>query len=228
MHSTTDSTLPLSGLVTEKAAVSRRNFLQLAGGATAAGLLLASCRRTPPDTVYIGTGDTALLNYLYIMETVLAAVYTQANITPYYGMNKSELDLLADLRDHQIAHKGLLKHLLGRSVITEVVTELSPITFADRTDTLSKAYALEDLAIGAYYGAAQRFVDTNHVLTVSKMATVQARHSTYAREILSHNTFTDSVVVDLNGLGQVLSPLTVIGVLKPYIQTKLDISNLPA
>ncbi|NDC40779.1 MAG: ferritin-like domain-containing protein [Chitinophagia bacterium] len=209
---------------------SRRGFLQLAGGATAAGLLFAACRRTPPDTIYIGKGDTALLNNLYIMESVFAAVYTQANVTPYYGMDRSELQLTADLRDHAVAHKGLLKYLLemSNSAIPEVVTDLNPITFADRTNVLSHAYALEDLAVGAYYGAAKRFTDTNHVLTVAKMATVHARHSAYAREMLTHNTFSDSTVVNASGLGQALDPLTVFNVMKPYLQTKFDITNLPA
>ena len=214
----------------EKAGVSRRNFLQLTGGATAAGILLAACRRTPPDTIYIGKGDTALLNNLYIMESVFTAVYTQANATPYYGMNASELQLTADLRDHAIAHKGLLKYLLNinNSAIPEVVTDLSPITFADRTNTLTHAFMLEDVAVGAYYGAAKRFTDTNNVLTIAKMATVHARHAAYARDILSHNTFSDSTVVNASGLGQAIDPLTVFNVLKPYLQTKFDITNLPA
>ncbi len=208
--------------------VSRRNFLQLAGGLAGAGLLISSCRRTAPDTVYVGKGDTALLNYLLILEEVLSAVYVQANLTAYYGLNKSQLDLLADMRDHQLAHKELLKKVLGSSAIPDIVTVLSAVTYADKTDFLKNSVMLEDLAVAAYNGAAKRFADTNYILLTAKMATLQARHAAYSRELLAHNTLADATVVNLNGLDQALAPITVFNTLKPYIQTKFDISNLPA
>ncbi len=208
--------------------VSRRNFLALAGGITGAGLLVASCRRTPPDTVYVGKGDTALLNFLLIVEEVLAAVYIQANLTGYYGLTKSQLDLLVDMRDHQLAHKVLLKKVLGSNAITDIVTVLGAVTYADKTDFLKNSVLLEDLAVAAYNGAAKRFTDTNYVLLTAKMATVQARHAAYSREVLVHNTLADTVIVDTNGLDRAMAPIEVYNALAPYIQTKFDISNLPA
>ena len=208
--------------------VSRRRFFQLAGGLAAVGVFVASCRRTPPDTVYVGKGDVALLNNLLILEEVLSAVYMQANLTAYYGLSKSELDLLADMRDHQLAHKELLKKVLGTNAITDVVTVLSAVTYADRNDFLRNSVMLEDIAVAAYNGAAKRFTDTSYVLLTAKMATLQARHSAYSRELLAHNTFADNVIINTNGLDQVMEPLSVFNALKPYIQTKFDISNLPA
>ena len=208
--------------------VSRRNFLQLAGGIAGAGMIISSCRRTPPDTVYVGKGDIALLNFLLIVEEVLAAVYTQANITAYYGLNKSELDLLADMRDHQLAHKELLKKVLGSNAITDIVTDLAAVTYADKTDFLKNSVMLEDLAVAAYNGAAKRFTDTSYVLLTAKMATLQARHAAYSRELIAHNTLADTAIVDTNGLDRAMPPLTVFNAIKPYVQTKFDISNLPA
>ncbi len=210
--------------------VSRRGFLKLTGGIAGAGILLSACHKTPPDTIYIGSGDTALLNYLYMMETVMAAFYTRSNaIGPqYYGLTTSELQLLADLRDHQLAHKELLVKLLGTAAIPEIVTDLSPVTFSDRTNTLNHTIMFEDLAVGAYTGAAKRFKDTTYVPLLAKMATVQARHSAYARDILAANTFSDSTIVNSNGMDQALSPVTVMTALQPYIQTHLDMTNLPA
>ena len=207
--------------------VSRRHFLQLAGGIAGAGLIMSSCAKTPADTVYLGSGDTALLNYLYIMEQVMAAFYKQANITQYYGLTAQELTLQADLRDHQYAHKGLLKAILGGSAVPDVVTDLSAVTFADRTNTINHAIMFEDLAVGAYNGVAQYFSDTSYVLLTAKMGTVQARHAAYMRDILSANTFADSTVVTSDGLGQAFSPLTVFPILKQYIQTKFDSTKLP-
>lgn len=208
--------------------VSRRRFLQFAGGIAGAGLIVSSCRKTPPDTQFIGRDDTALMNYLYIVEMVLTAFYTQANNTQYYGLTESELQLLADLRDHQYAHRELLKKILGGNAINKVVVDLSPVTFADRNNTLTNAIFLEDLAVAAYNGVAKHFADTSFVLLTAKMGTVQARHAAYARDILSANTFADSTVVGLNGLDRAMSPQAVMAALAPFIQTKLDYTTLPA
>ncbi len=208
--------------------VSRRNFLALAGGIAGVGMLASSCRRTPPDTVYVGKGDVALLNFLLIVEEVLAAVYTQANLTAYYGLTKSELDLMADMRDHQYAHKVLLKKVLGTNAITDVTTVLSKVTYADKTDFLKNSILLEDLAVAAYNGVAKRFTDTNYVLLTAKMATLQARHAAYSRELLAHNSLADTVIVNTDGLDRAMAPIEVYNALAPYIQTKFDISNLPA
>jgi len=209
---------------------SRRKFFRYAGGLAGAGLFLASCRRTPPDTTYLGSGDTALLNYLFIMESVMAAFYTRSysDGPSYYGLTTSEMQLLGDLRDHQLAHKGLLFQLLGSSAIPQIVTDLSPVTFADRTNTINHAIMFEDMAVGAYNGAAVRFKDTTYVQLMAKMATVQARHAAYVRDITAPNSFSDSTVVNANGLDQTLAPSVVMSMLKPYILTHLDMTNLPA
>ncbi len=208
--------------------VSRRGFLQLAGGVAGAGLLVASCRKTPPDTQYIGKGDTGLLNYLYIVEEVLTSFYTQANITQYYGMDAAELQAIADLREHQYAHRGLLKKILGDTAITgKLVVDLSPVTFADRTSTLTQAAFLEDLAVAAYNGVAQYFSDKSYVLLIAKMATVQARHSAYARQILTANNISDNTIINVQGLDRAMTPQQVMAALAPWIQTKLDYTTLP-
>ena len=211
--------------------VSRRRFFQLAGGIAGAGVVLsaASCRKTPADTFFVGRGDTGLLNYLYMVEHVMSAFHAQTNMvgSHYYGLTDSELQLIADLRDHQLAHKGLLKALLGNSAMGQIVVSLAPVTFADRTDTLNHAIFLEDIAAAAYNGVAQYFTDTSYVLLVAKMATVQARHAAYERNILAANTFSDSTIVNSNGFDRALTPQQVMAALAPYIQTKLDISTLP-
>jgi len=206
---------------------SRRRFLQLAGGIAGAGILVASCRRTPASTVYIGSGDRALLNYLLIVEELQTNFYTQANITEYYGATAMELEFLADMRDQQIAHKQLLKAMLGASAIPDIVTNLSPVTYADRTSTLTHAILFQDLAVAAYNGAVQYFTNTSYVLLAAKIASVEARQGAYARDILAPNTFADSAVVDTNGLDQALSPKVVMATLGTYIQTTFNYDQLP-
>jgi hypothetical protein len=206
--------------------LSRRRFFQMAGIAAGAGLAAAACRRTPPSTYFVGSGDVGLLNYLYILKQVQADFYIQANNTPYYGMDESELQLIADLRDHQIAHRDFLQMILSSSAVPSVVINFSPITFAGRSSVLSYSALFEDLSVGAINGAIPLFSNTAYVPYLSKMATVDARHSAYVRDIATYGTFADSTVIT-SGLDQSLAPQSVMKTLETYIQTTFDASQLP-
>jgi ferritin-like protein len=207
---------------------SRRRFFQLAGGVAGAGLLLAACRKVSSSTTtYIGSGDTALLNYLYILEQVEAAFYTQAVATPYYGLTTSESQLLTDVRDQEIAHREFLKALIGKDAIPKIVCDFSAVTFADRTSVLTYAIAIEDLVVSGFNGCVHLFSNTGYVLPISKMVTVEARHSAYFRDILTYNSFGNSSVIDANGLDQAAPPATVLGIAQGYIQTRFDSRQLP-
>jgi hypothetical protein len=206
---------------------SRRRFFQLAGGIAGAGLLVASCRRTPPSTTYVGAGDIGLLNYLYILKQVTVAMYTQAIATPYYGITLSETELQVDLRDQELVHREFLKKLLGRDAVKEITTNLSLITFADKKSFLTHASILEDLSVGAMNGAIKVMSSTDYMLTISKICSVDARHAGYIREVWKHNTFADGTILDANGLDRAVAPVVGFATLENYIETKFDISKLP-
>jgi rubrerythrin len=207
--------------------VSRRRFFQLAGGIAGAGVLLSACHSSGPSTVYIGSGDTALLNYFYILEQLEAAFYTQAVATPYYGMDASEQQLLTDVRDHEIAHREFFKKLLAGKAIPSIVPNFSAITFADRTSVLSHAYAFEDLGVSAYNGAAELFADNSYAIELAKIVSVEARHAAYFRDILTYNSFADNTVIGSNGLDQSNKPSYVLSVAAAYSQTTFDARQLP-
>ncbi len=204
---------------------SRRDFFRLAGGLAGAGLFIASCRRTPSSTTFLGEGDVALLNYLYVLKQVTSAFYTQAVATPYYGISKSESDLQPDLRDQEIAHREYFKALLGKNAIKEIKTQLSAVTFIDKKSFLTHATTLEDLSVGAYNGCVKVFKSTDYMLAVSRISSVDARHAGYVRDILTHGSFAD--VTDNNGLDKVIAPVTGMTMLENYIETKFDRSKLP-
>ncbi len=206
---------------------SRRRFFQLAGGIAGAGLLLAACRRSGPTDTYIGERDTALLNFIYILQQLEAAFYIQAVATPYYGLTTSESKLLTDVRDQEIAHREYLKALLGKEAIPNITVNFSSVTFADRTSVLTHAALFEDLVITGFNGAAPLFIDTKYVLAFSKMVVVEARHSAYFRDILTYNTFADATVIGSNGLDKASSPSIVLETAANYIQTRFDSSKLP-
>lgn len=206
---------------------SRRRFFQVAGGIAGAGLLFSACRRTPPSNTYVGSGDIGLLNYFYILNMVEAAFYTQAVLTPYYGLTVSESALLTDLRDQEIAHREFFKKLLGKSAVTAIKTDFSLVTFADRNSVLTHATVIEDMMVAACNGAIQLFSNTDYILMTAKMATVEARHAAYARDLHAANSFADTSAVDASGLDLALAPLTVMNTAMKYIETRFDTTKLP-
>jgi hypothetical protein len=208
---------------------SRRQFLQLAGGITGAGLLLAACHKTTgPTNIYLGAEDTALLNYLYVLEQLEAAFYSQAVSTYYYGISDLELTLLTDVRDQEIAHREFIQALLGSNAIPNIVINFNMVTFADRTSVLQHALAIEDLVVSAYNGCATLFNNTDYTYAIAKMVSVEARHSAYFRDILTYNSFADSTVIGSNGLDKAITPQMGLSQAQQYVQTTFDASKLPS
>ena len=206
---------------------SRRKFIQLAGGVAGAGLIFASCRRTPASDTYVGEGDVALLNYLYILKQVTAAFYTQAVNTDYIGITLSEVQLQINLRDQEIVHREFFKSVLAGNAVKEITTDLSPVTFADRDNFLKHATDLEDLTVAAYNGVIQLITDNDMILTLAKMASVDGRHASYVRDIRKHNDTGSGLVINANGLNNVISPTAGMSMLDKYIETRFDITKLP-
>ncbi len=208
--------------------VSRRRFFQLAGGIAGAGVLMTACRpRSGPTNIYLGAGDTALLNFLYVLNQIEAAFYTQAVATPYYGADHKELLALSDLRDQEIAHREFFKKILGNSAVTTIQPDFSTVTFADRTSTLTSGAKIEDIVISGLIGASGLFTNSDYGLAFSKMVSVEARHSAYCRDVLNPNTLSDNTVTDVNGLGQSISPSAVLAAAGTYSHTLFDSSRLP-
>ncbi len=207
--------------------VSRRRFLQLTGGIAGAGLLLNACKPVAAPAVHsMGTGDTGLLNFLYILQQIEAAFYTQAVATPYYGMDNLELMAITDVRDQEIAHMEYFKKLLAGDAVDPLSPDFSTVVFADRASVLSSAAKIEDIVISGLNGASTLFGNKGYSLAFSKMASVEARHSAYFRQMNAANTFADTVI-DANGLDQALSPALVLTGALVYSHTKYDANGLP-
>jgi hypothetical protein len=208
--------------------VSRRRFLQLAGGITGAGVLLSACHpRSGTKSVYLGAEDTALLNYLYILEQIESMFYIQAVKTIYLNISALELTLLTDVRDQEIAHCEFIQALLGPNAIPAIAPDFSGVTFTDRTSVLTNAAAIEDMVIAAYNGCATLFTNTSYTFALTKMVTVEARHSAYFRDMLTYNSFADATVISTNGLDGSVTPATGLSMAKQYTQTLFDSSKLP-
>ncbi|MCK7559843.1 ferritin-like domain-containing protein [Chitinophaga sedimenti] len=208
----------------------RRQFLgKMAGGAAVAGLI-ASCKdqdKNEGGGINLGTGDIGILNYAYALEQLEAAFYKQVTDMPFTGITASETQLLADIRDHEIAHREFFKTALGSKAIVALEVNFASIDFTSRASVLATAKAFEDLGVQAYNGAGKLITDPNYLLLAGKIVSVEARHAAYIRDLISNGSFADNTVIDANGLDKALTPKQVLSTASQFLKSKLNANNLP-
>jgi hypothetical protein len=210
--------------------VGRRIFLQFAAFSAAAGITSVSsgCKKEPlQEGVYLGKEDVGILNYFYVLAQLEAVFYTQVTQSFYTGATAIEKELLADIRDHEIAHGEFFKNALGEVAIPALDIDLSAINFASRTSVLEAARTFEDLGVSAYNGAGALIKAERYLLLAGKIVSVEARHAALIRNLISNGSFAGSDVIDLNGLDMTRSPDEVLGIASAYIKTTLNSVDLP-
>lgn len=217
----------------ESKSVSRRKFLGYAGLATGLLIGVAACDKDDSpsmdgDLVNLGSGDIGILNYAYALEQLEAAFYTRVLMSPYSGGSALEMGLMADIRDHEIAHREFFKTALGTSAIQELEFNFSAINFSNRDSVLGAAKAFEDLGVQAYNGAGKLISDPNYLVLAGKIVSVEARHAAWIRDVISNGSFADNTVVDANGLDMSMAPADVLMAANTFLTTKLTGANLPA
>lgn len=233
----------------------RRAFLQYTGvGIAASAFALAGCedttqgpsdvdkanagkndngstRTTDDNTVYLGSGDTGLLNYAYALEQLEAAFYTMVVADASFGSLYSEQEktILRDLKDHEISHREFFKVALGDNAIRALTPDFSAVNFSNRDSVLSVAKTFEDLGVAAYNGAGKLLSDVNLLLVAGKIVSVEARHAAAIRDVINpwSMDFAGDDVIDENGLDKALMPSDVLAAAQPFIKDKIDGSELP-
>ena len=216
----------------------RRNFLLFTGTAASVALVAVSCKDDVPGSdmdggIDLGSGDTGILNYAYALEQLEAAFYTQVMASPFSGITAAESALLADIRDHEIAHREFFKSALASKAIPALSVDFSKINFNDRSSVLNTAKAFEDLGVAAYNGAGKLITDPGYLLLAGKIVSVEARHAAWIRDILNIGSFADlasltsSGASTANGLDAALNPPDVLAIAGNYLTTKINASNLP-
>ncbi len=223
--------------ISESKALSRRKFLGYSGAAAIAmAAVVSSCNKNdnppPPGAIDLGTGDVGILNYAYALEQLEAAFYIRVFASPYSGGSAAEMALLADIRDHEIAHREFFKNAIpAASRLQDLTPDFSSINFADRTSVLGAAKAFEDTGVSAYNGAgkliSQSAAGMTYLLLAGKIVSVEARHAAYIRELITPGSFADSSVVNAQGLDVVATPPQVVVIANTYLTTKISASNLP-
>jgi len=219
------------------ASPSRRNFLKYAGLSGIAAATLAACNKLGSTTripgsgtgksINLGSGDTGILNYAFALEQLEAAFYTAVLLAPYINMSPYEALYLADIRDHEVAHREFFRTVLGTNAIPNLTPNFSSVNFSDRTSVLTTAKTFEDTGVSAYNGAGSLITSAAYLTLAGKIVSVEARHAAFIREQLSYGSFADSTVVNAQGLDTDRTPAQVLTLVAPFIVETLDGSNLP-
>ena len=221
-----------SGILT--ANLKRRSFLQYAGaGAAGVALIAAGCKKDnnpgmSNGGVDLGSGDIGILNYAYALEQLEAAFYDAVVKNPYANISATELALLTDIRDHELAHREFFKRALGTSAIQALEVNFSSINFGVRQSVLATAKAFEDLGVSAYNGAGKLIKSADYLVIAGKIVSVEARHAALIRDLIDNGSFAASDVIDANGLDVARAPKDVLALAQGFIKTTINGSNLPS
>lgn len=221
----------------------RRDFLKYAG---LAAVGLAACNDdtavrsitevvtdtvAAPPVVFPGVtlnfaNDLGVLNFAYLLEQLEAAFYTAVVANPSFAtiFSANEQRVLTDLRDHEVVHRGFLQSALGTNAIPALTFNFSSINLASRLSVLNAARDFEDTGVGAYNGSARFLSTANFLILAAKIVSVEGRHAAAIREILAPLTgnFAPSP------FDPALQPAQVIGVVQPFIQNQITLTNVPA
>ncbi len=210
---------------------SRRKFLARAGSLSLLSVVaITACKKTSSSNggVSLGSGDVGVLNYAYALEQLEAAFYIQVMTSPYASMPTAEASYLADIRDHEIAHREFFKAALGSNAIAALTVNFTSVDFTSRTSVLATAKAFEDLGVTAYNGAGQLIQNAGYLTVAGKIVSVEARHAALIRDLISPGSFADSTALDANAMDMARTPPQVLAIAGAYITTSIDASQLPS
>jgi hypothetical protein len=215
--------------------VSRKKFLKFAGAtAAASGLILIGCSKSNdagPTSFDLGSGDTGILNYAYLLEQLEAAFYTQVIASPYASITSDETTMLTDIKEHELAHRDFFKKALSSSAIGSATFDFSSIDFTSRASVLGAAMIFEDLGVAAYNGAGKLITNGDYLVAAGKIVSVEARHASAIRDLL--NPFSasfagDDVITTDNGLDRAMAPADVLAAAGKYVKGTVNFANLPS
>jgi len=201
-----------------------------------------------PNTVSVGTGDAGVLNYAYALEQLEAEFYRQVRAGSYYsGAATAEKLVFDDLYYHEVIHREFLKAALtaaGATPLKDLTVDFSTINFSARVSVLSAARAFEDLGSAAYIGAGQYITSAQYLYLAGKIASVEARHASLIRDLVSEGTFVGNDVLTITTAGtssvaanngpagssleRALSPAEVVAIANNFLApgSKLDVSGI--
>ncbi len=220
---------------------SRRSFLKLIGVGGAMVFLpsvLTRCNNddnsiTGPNTgsplvIDFSKGDTAVLQFAYALEQLEADFYTRV-VANFSGsdISASEQVILGDIKNHEVIHREAFKTILGTANGFTVTTTYGSLNFKSRAQVLAASRDFEDLGVAAYNGAAQYLTDLTNLGVAGKIVSVEARHASPIRDLISPKTAGASGFAPTS-FDNAFSPAKVAAAAQPYIVDMLQFKNAPA
>lgn len=215
--------------------IQRRNMLKFFGASAAVVALGTACNNddevdAATDTgVFLGSGDFQILNFAYALEQLEAAFYIQVLASPGFStLSVLEKEYMADIKDHEVAHREYFKVALGTSAIKGLTPNFSAVDFTSRAGILAQAKAFEDTGVAAYNGAGQYITDGNYLTAAGKIVSVEARHAALIRDLISNGTFSDDL--DINALDFSKPPSAIIDIANAFLaaDSKISKRGIPA
>ena len=222
-----------SGVGSPWGTAGRREFLRLAAAGMAAVALpaaLSGCHvlgAAGRQKLDFGD-DFGVLNYAYALESIEAEFYQRVVASPPPDLRPGEIDILSDIRDHEVQHRRFLKRALQVLRVHIPALNFSSIDFSTRQGVLTQAKAFEDLGVAAYNGAGERLKLAEFLTIAGKIVSVEARHAAVIRDMLNpmSRDFAGDDVVDAQGLDRAMSPGEVLEQAQRYFKTPFHINGL--
>jgi hypothetical protein len=216
---------------TENGGVSRRKFLNYAGALAGAGLLIASCSKDPDpvpstgDALNLGSNDEGLLNYAYLLQQLEAAFYTEVLKRKFVGMTHTEIGIFTAIRDQELAHREILKNHLGTAAIPTLETDFSSIDFNEKNSVYAKAKQFEEMSVAGLNGICKLLIAVEHLVLLSKITAVDARHSSLINDFVYFGSFSDKA--DTNGMEVPQDPQSSLDVTRKFFKREISGIYLP-
>ncbi|MBS1772757.1 MAG: ferritin-like domain-containing protein [Bacteroidetes bacterium] len=212
--------------------VSRRKFLTYAGAIAGAGVIIASCHKKDDNVVAVqadidlGSADQGLLNYAYLLQQLEAAFYETVVKYPYPGMTATEVGFFTNMRDHEYAHREFLKnYLTPTKAIPMVEVDFSSIDFNLKSSVMAKAKFFEETVTNALNGICKLLTFSDSLVLVTKMASVDARHSAIINDFITPGTFAEST--DSNGMDATQDPQSSLDIVRKFFKRTISGIYLP-
>lgn len=220
------------GLGSPWGSTNRREFLTLAAkGAAALGLtttmsgcVLAAAGRRRLDF----RDDFGVLNYAYALETLEADFYEKVCAAPPRDLRAGELQVLQDIRDHEVAHRRFFKRALQVLRAKIPPRQWPGIDFTSRQSVLTAARNFEDLGVAAYNGAGARVQLAEFLTIAGKIVSVEARHAAAIRDLLNPGSrdFAGDDVIDAMGMDRAMDPGAVLAQAGRYFTEPFSVAGL--
>lgn len=229
-------------------ALRRRSFLRVAGATVASSaLLLAGCNdddevapvTTNSNTLVLTNNTVGLLNYLYLLEQLQAALFQKVVDAFPSDFTADDRAAFIDLRDHEVIHRETLKYLLDTSAYdinlgtNVLVFKFDSFNLSTRSGAYTAARTLKELSVSAYNGISRMVLESKeqptfqaHLKLLVKMASVESRHAAFVRDQLQPNSFAASDVIGTNGLDSSKTPAEVAPLIAAYLPITLDVTAL--